>query len=160
MIVSVSHFTKGNVMKYRIFSRLAFILGTVLLSGCIALPFLPFVPIMGSAYQGYVIWRGGEATKYYAYDLDTTYRAVMQASDQLKIETTLIKSAPNEGYSLKIERNIPMQIDILPLEKNVRVTMVIVRISIFGDKQYVELLYSLVDENLAKNGTIGKEKTQ
>ena len=113
---------------------------------------------MGSAYD--VVWKSGKATKYYAYDLDTTYRAVMQASDQLKMEPTLIKSVPNEGYSLKIERNIPMKIDISPLEKNVRVTTVIVRIYMFGDKQYVELFYSLIDENLAKNGTIGKEKTQ
>ena len=45
---------------------------------------------MGPAYEGYVIWKSGEATKYYAFDLGTTYRAVMRASDQLKLEATLI----------------------------------------------------------------------
>jgi len=49
---------------------------------------------MGSAYEGYVVWKSGEATKYYAFDLDTTYRAVMRTSVQLKLEATLIKSAP------------------------------------------------------------------
>ena len=115
---------------------------------------------MGSAYEGYVVWKSGEATKYYAFDLDTTYWAVMRASDQLKLEATLIKSAPKEGYSLEIKRNIPMHIDILPLQKNVSVTTVVISISVFGDKQYVELFYRLVDDNLPKKAAVGKEKTQ
>jgi len=114
--------------------------------------------MMGSAYEGYVVWKSGEATKYYAFDLDTTYRAVMQASDQLKLEATLIKSAPNEGYSLETKGNVPMHIDILPLEKSV--TTVVIRIPTFGDKHYVELFYRLVDDNLPKKETVGKEKTQ
>ena len=32
---------------------------------------------MGSAYEGYVFWKSGKATKYYAFDLETTYKAVM-----------------------------------------------------------------------------------
>jgi hypothetical protein len=115
---------------------------------------------MGTAYQGYVVWKSGKATKYYAFDLDTTYRAVMRASDQLKIETTLTKSAPEEGYSLEIKGNVPMHIDILPLEKNVTVTTVVISISIFGDKQYVELFYKLVDDNLPKKAAVDEEKTQ
>ena len=105
-------------MRNRIFPRLALFLVTALLSGCAVLPFLPFLPVMGSAYEGYVVWKSGKATKYYAFDLDTTYRAVMQASDQLKLEATLIKSAPKEGYSLETKGNVPMHIDILPLEKS------------------------------------------
>jgi len=62
---------------------------------------MSYLPLMGSsAYEGYVVWKSGEATKYYAFDLDTTYKAVMCASDQLKLETTLIKSDPKKGYSL------------------------------------------------------------
>jgi hypothetical protein len=125
------------------------------------LPFLPFLPVMGSVYDGYVVWKSGKATKYYAFDLDTTYRAVMQASDQLKIEATLIKSAPKEGYSLEIKENVPMpmHIDILPLEKSFSVTTVVIKIPILGDKQYVELFYKLVDDNLPKKATVCKEKT-
>ena len=51
---------------------------------------------MGPAYEGYVVWKSGEATKYYDFDFDTTYRAVMRASDQMNLEATLIKSAPEE----------------------------------------------------------------
>ena len=113
---------------------------------------------MGSAYEGYVVWKSGEATKYYAFDLDMTYQAVMRASDQLKLEATVINSTPKEGYSLETKGNVPMHIDILPLE--ISVTTVVIRIPTFGDKYYVELFYRLVDDNLPKKAAVGKEKTQ
>jgi hypothetical protein len=147
-------------MKNRIFSRLALLLVPCLLSGCAVLPFLPFVAAMGSAYDGYIVWKSGTATKYYAFDLDTTYRAVMQASDRLQLEITLIKSTPKGGYSLETKKNIHMHIDILPLEESVSVTTVVIKIPILGDKQYAELFYRLVDDNLKKKADICKEKTQ
>ena len=117
---------------------------------------------MGSAYDGYVVWKSGKATKYYPFDLDMTYRAVMQTCDQLKIESTLIKAAPKNEYFLKTKGTVPvtMHIDILPLEKSMAVTTVIISISMFGDKQYVELFYKLVDDNLPKKAVVDKEKTQ
>jgi len=143
-------------MRNRTFPLLALFLVAALLSGCIALPFLSF---MGSAsYEGYVAWNSGEETKYYAFDLDTTYRAVMRASHQLKLEATLIKSAPEERYSLETKGTVPMHIDILPLEKSV--TTVVIRIPTFGDKHYVELFYRTVDDNLPKKAADGREKTQ
>ena len=105
---------------------------------------------MGSAYD--VVWKSDKATKYYAFDLDTTYLAVMRASDRLKLEVTLIKSAPKEGYSLETKGNVPMHIDVLPLKKEKSVTTVAIRIPIFSDKQYVELFYRLVDDNLSNEG--------
>ena len=113
---------------------------------------------MGSAYQGYVVWRSGEATKYYAFDIDTTYRAVMQASAHLKLEATVIKSEPGNRYSLETKGNVPMSIDILPVEKNV--TTVVTKIPMFGDKNYVELFYKHVDDNLPKKAAVGEGKTQ
>ncbi len=145
-------------MKNRIFSCLALFLVTAILSGCAVVPFVPSV--VGSVYDGYVAWNSGKATKYYAFDLDTTYQAVIQASNRLKSETILIKSSPQEVYSLEIKKNIPMYIDILPLEKNVSVTTVIISISMFGDKQYVELFYRLIDDSLHKREAVGKEKPQ
>lgn len=146
-------------MKNRI-STLLYIVSfiTSLLSGCAAVAVLPFLPVMGTAYTGYVVWNSGEATKYYAFDLDTTYRAVISASEYLKKEATVMKSAPKEGYSLKIKGNVPMRIDILPYEKSI--TKVIINISTFGDKHYVELFYKLVDDNLPGKVVVGKEKTQ
>ena len=40
------------------------------------------------------------------------------------------------------------------------VTTVVISIPTFGDKHYVELFYSLVDDNLPKKAAVGKEKTQ
>jgi hypothetical protein len=136
-------------VRNRIFPLLALFLVTALLSGCAV---LPFFPIIGPAYDGYGFWNSGKATKYYAFDLDTTYLAVMRASDRLKLEVTLIKSAPKEGYSLETKGNVPMHIDVLPLKKEKSVTTVAIRIPIFSDKQYVELFYRLVDDNLSNEG--------
>jgi hypothetical protein len=145
-------------VRNRIFPLLALFLVTGFLSGCAALPCVSFLPAVGPAYEGYVVWKSGEATKYYAFDLDTTYRALMRAADQLKLEATLIKSTPKEGYTLETKGNVSMHIDILSLEKSV--TTVVIRIPTFGDKHYVELFYSLVDDNLPKKAAVGKEKTE
>ena len=145
-------------MRNRIFILSSLFFVTALLSGCATLPCLSFLPLTGSAYEGYVVWKSGEATKYYAFDLDTTYRAVMRASDQLKLEATVIKSAPKERYSLETKGNVPMHIDILPLEKSV--TTVVISIPTVGDKHYVELFYRLIDDNLPKKAAVGKEKIQ
>ena len=145
-------------MKNRILTLVYPFLVIALLSGCAVLPLFSFLPMVGSAYEGYVVWKSGEATKYYAFNLDITHRAVMRASDELKLESTVIKSAPKEGYSLETKGNYPMHIDILPLEKSV--TTVVISIPTFGDKHYVELFYSLVDDNLPKKAAVVKEKTQ
>jgi len=118
---------------------------------------MSFLPMTGSAYEGYVIWKSGEAIKYYAFDVDTTYQAVMRTCDQLKLEVTLIKPVPKERYSLEAKGNVPMHIDILPVEKGI--TTVVIRISTFGDKHYVELFYNLVDDNLPKKAADSREKT-
>jgi hypothetical protein len=55
---------------------------------------------------------------------------------------------------------MPMHIDILPLKKSMAVTTVVIRISVSGDKQYVELFYRLVDDNLYKKAAVDNEKTQ
>jgi hypothetical protein len=145
-------------MRNGIFPLLALFLAAALVSGCAAPACLSFLPITGTAYDGYVVWKSGEATKYYAFDLDTTYRAAMRASDRLKLEATLIKSEPKEGYILETKGDVSMHIDILPLEKNV--TTVVVRIPTFGDKHYVELFYKIVDDNLPNKAAVGKEKTR
>jgi len=143
-------------MRNKTFPHLALFLVAALLSGCVALPFLSF---MGSAsYEGYVAWNSGEATKYYAFDLDTTHRAVMRASHQLKLDATLTKSEPKEKYSLETKGTVPMHIDIIRLEKSV--TKVVTSIPTFGDKHYVELFYRTVDDNLPKKAAAGKDKTQ
>ena len=137
---------------------LALLFVTALASGCAAPACLSFLPITGPAYEGYAFWKRGEATKYYAFDLGTTYKAVLQASDQLKLEAKATKPAPKEGYTLETKEDVPMHIDVLPLEKDV--TIVVIKIPTFGDKHYVELFYKTVDDNLPKKPAVSKKKTR
>ncbi len=145
-------------MRKRISPHLALWFVTAFAAGCAAPACLSLIPITGSAYEGYVVWQSGEATKYYAFDPDTTYRAVMRASDQLKLEATVTKSTPKVRYSLEIKGNTPMSIDIVPLDASV--TTVVIRIATFGDKHYVDLFYKLIDDNLPKKAAVGDEKSR
>jgi hypothetical protein len=142
-------------MRRKIVTCFALLFFPAFLSGCMILPLIPFIPVAGAAYQGYVIWKLGTATKYYAFDILTTYQAVMKASDQLKIEAKIIKEDPKEGYDLETKGDVPMKIHIVPFGKDV--TKLIISISTFGDKRYVELFYRLVDDNLPKKVETGKE---
>ena len=68
-------------MRNRIFPRLALFLVAVLLSGRAALPCLSFLPIMGSAYEGYVVWKSSEATKKVDINAENTMISVLKSSE-------------------------------------------------------------------------------
>lgn len=148
-------------MRNKIYQCLYLLFVAALLSGCAAiaaLPFLSYLPVVGAGYQGYVVWKSGEATKYYAFDQETTYRAVMRAGKQLKLEAEGTKSVSKEEYTIEIKGNVPMHIEISLHEKGV--TAVVITVSTFGDKNYVELFFRLVDENLSKEAVAGEKKVQ
>ena len=78
---------------------------------------VPFVPVVGTTvYDGYVGWRGRVAVKYYAEDVATMRRAVIQASRQLHLEI-VSKTADEDGFSHELKCKEPLQIAILPFEK-------------------------------------------
>ena len=108
---------------------------------------MPFVPIVGTAYEGYVGWKGYQAVKYYAEDMGTIQRAVMQSSQQLHLKI-VHKSKEENGYSLELKCKEPLQIEILPFEK--KVTKVMIKVNLGGDKQFAEFFYHRIDANLAK----------
>jgi hypothetical protein len=54
-----------------------------------------------------------------------------------------------KGYSLELACKEPLQIDILPFEK--KVTKVMIRVSLFGDKQFADFVYQMIDANVAKS---------
>jgi hypothetical protein len=114
-------------------------------SGC---SIIPFVPVVGTVYDGYVGWKGHQAVKYYAEDISTMRRAVMQSSRQLNLKL-VNKSTAEKGYSLELACKEPLQIDILSFEK--KVTKVMIRVSLFGDKQFADFVYQMIDANVAKS---------
>ncbi|MDQ5986958.1 MAG: hypothetical protein CSYNP_02694 [Syntrophus sp. SKADARSKE-3] len=117
-------------------------------SGCAVAPLIPFIPFAGAAYEGYVVWKGREATRYYGNDLDTIYLAVKKTTEQLKLETRIQDLSSNKGYHVETGGNMPMVIDILPVEQNV--TKVVLTIARFGDKQYAEFFYKTIEDNIPK----------
>jgi glucan 1,3-beta-glucosidase len=124
-----------------------------LVSGCAIAPLISFV---GAAYQGYTVWKGSEATKYFNHDLETTYQAVKQSATQMKLGTSTLPPL-GMGYALETNGENPLQINVLPVEKNV--TKVTIRISLLGDKQFTEYFYKTVEDNLAKKALSVKDKT-
>ncbi len=125
-----------------------------LLSGCAAAAVIPTVgsaeviPVIGASYQGYVVWKGRESSRYYTYDVKTICQAIERSCDQLKIEKMVQKPAPESGCSLQTKGKNPMEINALTAEKNL--TKVTIAIELFGDKEYAELLYRTIDENSRK----------
>lgn len=144
---------RGGIVREReIFVFL--LLAASLLSGCAAAPLIPVVgeaqviPVIGVSYQGYVVWKGRESSKYYSNDSKTICQAVEQSCDQLKLETVIQTPASEKGCSLETKGKYPMEINVSYIEENL--TKVIVRIELFGDKEYAELLYRTIDANIPK----------
>jgi hypothetical protein len=126
-------------------------LASSLLPGC---AIVPFIPIVGSAHQGYVGWKGQEATKYYFCDLKTTYQIVKRTTRQLELETKMqpLPKEKGKGYAMETKGNNPMEINVVPAGK--RVTKVIIRVAFFGDKQFAELFYKTLDDNMPRRARI------
>ena len=128
-------------------------LAASLLSGCGAcvLPVIggsQAIPAVGGSYQGYTVWKGRESSRYYTSDIKTVCQAVKQSCEQLKLETVIQDPFSENGCSLETKGNYPMEINVSSVEKNL--SKVIITIELFGDKQYAELLYRTIDNNIPK----------
>ncbi len=124
------------------------LLAASLLSGCAIVALFPFIPVIGGSYEGYTVWKGRESSKYYTYDSKTICQAVKQSCEQLILETVIQNPVSENGCSLETKGNYPMEINVSHVEKNL--TKVVITIALFGDKQYAELLYRTIDDNVPK----------
>lgn len=124
------------------------LLATSLLSGCAVVALIPFIPVIGGSYQGYIVWKGRESSKYYTYDIKTVFQAVKQSCEHLKLETVIQHPVSENECSLETKGNYPIKINVSAVEKNI--TKVVITIALFGDKQYAELLYRTIDDNIPK----------
>jgi hypothetical protein len=114
--------------------------------GCAGL--VPIVPVMGTIYDGYVGWKEHQSIKYYAADINTIHRAVMLSSQQLNLKVVRKKPPVKKGHALEVKCKEPLQIEILPFER--KVTKVIIKIELLGDKQFAHFFYQRIDANVAK----------
>lgn len=130
------------------------LLATGLLWGCAVAPLIPAVtesqviPVIGASYEGYVVWKGRESSRYYTYDFKTVCQAIKQSCELLKLETVIQEPASERGCSLETRGKYPMEINASLVEENL--TKVVITIELFGDKQYAELLYRTIDDNMPK----------
>lgn len=114
--------------------------------GCAGL--VPIVPVMGTIYDGYVGWKEHQSVKYYAADINTIHRAVMLSSQQLNLKVVRKKSKIKKGHALEVKCKEPLQIEILPFER--KVTKVVIKIELLGDKQFAHFFYQRIDANVAR----------
>jgi hypothetical protein len=124
------------------------LLATSILTGCALLGLTPFIPVVGGSYEGYTVWQGRQSSKYYTYEVKTICQVVRQSCEQLKLEAVIQDPALLHGCTLETKGNYPMEINVSYVEKNL--TKVVITIALFGDKQYAELLYRTIDDNVPK----------
>lgn len=105
-------------------------------------PIDPISPIV----TGVVMWKEGEAHKYYPYEAGIVYRASKRALEDMEININ--KDEPEEGkYYINAGKEDRLKINIADAKKDI--SKLSVRINFMGDKPYAELFYQKVDEELS-----------
>jgi hypothetical protein len=98
---------------------------------------------------GVVMWKDGEAHKYYNEDTHTLYRATKLSLKEL--DQTILKdgflpdSTKNSGYFIIAGENDKFKITIRKVKPHV--SEVKIRINLMGDKPYADLIYRQIDSN-------------
>jgi len=125
----------GKIFKFLVVFSIFF-------SGCAALaPTALISPVI----QAVVLWKEGEAHKYYPHSQKVVYSATKRALQSLGVSvqkedfsrgTYHITASQNNKFSIKINSTEP------------HVTQVNIRIDFMGDKDYAELIYKTIDNQL------------
>lgn len=115
---------------------------SIFFSGCAALgPTALISPIV----QAVVMWKEGEAHKYYPHTEKVVYSSTKRALKSLGV--SIQKESFNKGvYHINASQNNKFSIKIYTTEPHV--TKVSIRIDFMGDKDYAELIYKTIDNQL------------
>ena len=108
-------------------------------SGCAFAPFL-VSPIV----TGVLMWKEGEAKKYYKEELKTIHRSVIHSLRELGHPVAEDKSS-KQGFYIVAGEGRKFKIKLIKVKDNI--TEVRCRIDFMGDKPYAELLYAEIDSN-------------
>ena len=100
---------------------------------------------IGPAIQGIVYWIKGEAHKYYEEDADVVYRATKHALNDLNLPISK-DEITNKRYVIDAGEDNRFHIKIETTDKDL--TRLNIRVNFMGDKDYAELIYKKVDENI------------
>lgn len=108
-------------------------------SGCVAAPFIS--PIV----TGIIVWKGGEAHKYYNEEAHTLYRATKTSLKELDHPIFKDEKTKDGGYYIVAGNDDKFKIAIRNVKPHI--TDVKIRINFMGDKPYAELIYGKIDSN-------------
>lgn len=107
--------------------------------GCTAAPLL-ISPIV----TGVIMWKDGEARKYYNEEAAVIYRATKTSLKEL--DHPITKDEQKDG-SYKITAGDKDRFHITIRQVKPRITEVVIRVNFLGDKPYAELVYRQIDSN-------------
>lgn len=107
--------------------------------GCSVVPF-----VQGPIVTGIIMWKQGEARKFYNEELDVMHRSTKHALEDLSHKIFKDESSKDGFYIVAGDRD-KFKIHIKTIKA--KITEVRIRINIMGDKPYADLLYGRIDAN-------------
>ena len=103
--------------------------------------------IIGPAINFFLVWKDGEAHKCYRHNSDTVYRAAKRSLREMNIPIIEDDNNDDLDYYFIAGENNRFKISVDHIEP--QISRLSVRIDFMGDKQYAELFYKKVDEELS-----------
>lgn len=100
--------------------------------------------VISPIVSGTIIWKNGEASKYYNEKEINLYNNLKISLKNLKIPIRKESKLKN-GHYIVAGNNDKFKIWTLNVEHNI--TVVYIRINFLGDKPYAELIYKEIDSN-------------
>ena len=132
-------------MKNALISSIFFLatLG-ILLPGCGPIsPLSPVEPLI----QFYLVWKDGEATKYYRYDSDVVYRAMKRSCREMGYTIERDDAPSNAGnYYVVAGHGDRFKIKVEQVKRNI--SRMKIHVNFLGDKPYAELICNEIDREL------------
>jgi len=97
--------------------------------------------------NGIIMWKDGEAQKYYPFQAKHVYLSTKHALKELDLKILQEKHEKNNTYKITtVKSNKKLAIEIKQIEENI--SRVDIRVDIMGDKPYAELVYKQIDINV------------
>lgn len=99
-------------------------------------------PFVGPIVTGVVMWKNGEATKYYNEESGPMYRHTKAALRELNIPITRDEAEKNGHYIVAGDKD---RFKIHVTQVRPHITKVSIRVNFLGDKSFAELVYKTID---------------
>lgn len=112
------------------------LVGALALSGCEM--FNPIGPII----QIGIMWKQGEATKYYNTDQATLLKATKDALTELDLPVTREEA---DGHTVYLRAGTDDRFKVKVTHVNNKVSKLSIRVNVMGDKPFAELVFRHVD---------------